>query len=81
VVLIVGIAGVASMAAAAGGPQGLAQNPAALVAMWPMLVLMFLIYMVFASAFIGGSQAIVMAPWAEAYRQLRGSPDVAATFS
>jgi hypothetical protein len=81
VVLIVGVAGFASAAASAGGAQGLAQNPAALMAMWPMLALMFVIYLVFASAFIGGTQAIFLAPWAEAYRQLRGSPDVAATFS
>jgi hypothetical protein len=30
---------------------------------------------------IGCLQAIFGAPWAEVYRQLKGSPDVAATFN
>jgi hypothetical protein len=75
-VVLIGV-GAASAGAMANG----AQNPGALAAMWPMLALFFVVYLVFASAFIGAFQAVLQAPWAEAYRQLRGSPDVSATFS
>jgi hypothetical protein len=68
-------------AAIAGGLQSSAANPAALQALWPMLVIYGLFSLVAGSAFVGGSQALLQAPWAEAYRQLHGSPDVAATFS
>lgn len=78
--LVVLGAGAVSLGALAGAP-GSAQNPAALMAMWPVLLIWFLFTLALGSAFTGLISAVAQAPWAEAYRQLKGSPDVAATFS
>ena len=82
--LIVGLVfvgmGMAAVGGLAGGFQNLAQNPGAIGGAWPILLIYGLVSIVFGAAFTGGTQAILQAPFADAYRQLKG-PDAAATFS
>lgn len=66
---------------AAGGVQAFQNNPMAVIAtLGPLMILVLLVGIAVYGVVIGCVQAIFVAPWAEAYRQLRG-PDVAATFS
>lgn len=73
-------AAMASILASAGG-SGAASNPAVLASHWPIMVLAFIPSFLLGAAFNGLIQAISQGPWADVYRQLKGSPDVAATFT
>jgi len=67
---------------AAGGAQAFQSNPVgALATLGPLMLLLLLFGLAIYGVVIGCLQAIFGAPWAEVYRQLKGSPDVAATFS
>jgi hypothetical protein len=63
------------------GAANVAQNPALLLAAWPTLALAYIPVLLLQAAFNGVTQAIGQGPWADVYRQLKGSPDVAATFT
>jgi hypothetical protein len=73
-------AALASVMASAGAAN-VAQNPALLLAAWPTLALAYIPVLLLQAAFNGVTQAIGQGPWADVYRQLKGSPDVAATFT
>ncbi len=73
----VGIAGAAGSLSNSGSTP----NPASVAAIGPMLVISYLISFLLYALFLGVMQAVMQAPWAAVYRQLRGPPDVAATFS
>jgi hypothetical protein len=66
---------------ATGGLANLASNPGAFGASAPVFILYFLISIILGALFTGGMQAVLQAPFADAYRQLKGPPDVARTFS
>lgn len=63
------------------GGANIAQNPGVLLAAWPVLLLGYIPVLILQAAFSGVTQAIAQGPWADVYRQLKGSPDVAATFT
>jgi hypothetical protein len=73
----------AAMASVLGpaSANGGAPDTAALMSHWPLLALAYLPSLLMAAAFNGVLQAIAQGPWADVYRQLKGSPDVAATFA
>ena len=60
---------------------GASQDPAALMSHLPVLLLAYIPSLLMGAAFQGLMQAITQGPWAEVYRELRGSPDVAQTFT
>jgi hypothetical protein len=66
---------------ASAGASNVANNPALLLAAWPTLALAYIPVLLLQAAFQGVTQAIGQGPWADVYRQLKGSPDVAATFT
>jgi hypothetical protein len=70
----------AAMASVLGASGG-APNPALLASHWPILLLGYLPSLLMGAAFNGVMQAIAQGPWVDVYRQLKGSPDVAATFA
>ena len=61
--------------------QNLATNPASLAALGPVMLIFALIILALYAFCIGCAQAIFLVPFADAYRQLKGSPDTAATFT
>jgi hypothetical protein len=65
--------------ASSGGSAG--SDPNALLSHWPILALAYLPSFILGAAFNGVLQAIVQGPWVDVYRQLRGSPEVASTFT
>jgi hypothetical protein len=73
----------ASVITAAGGAK-LANDPSALfpalLAAWPVLAVAYIPAFLLSAAFTGVTQAIAQGPWADVYRQLKGSPDVSAAF-
>jgi len=73
-------AAMASILAASGGSAGLS-DPNTLATHWPLLLLAYLPTFILGAAFNGIIQAIGQGPWAEVYRELKGSPEVAATFT
>jgi len=70
---------IAAILASAGGSA--ASNPEALLSHWPILALAYIPSFILGAAFNGIFQAIAQGPWADVYRQLRGSPEVASTFT
>jgi hypothetical protein len=72
-------AAVASILASSGG--GSPSDPSVLVSHWPVLLLAYIPTFLLGAAFNGMIQAIGQGPWAEVYRQLKGSPEVAAAFT
>jgi hypothetical protein len=60
---------------------GATQDPSAILSHWPVLVLAYVPSLIMGAAFQGVMQAITQGPWVEVYRELRGSPDVAQTFT
>jgi hypothetical protein len=66
----------ASSSSSAGTP-----DPGVLVSHWPILVLAYIPSFILGAAFNGIIQAIAQGPWADVYRQLKGSPEVASTFA
>jgi hypothetical protein len=73
-------AAMSSILASSGGSAA-ASDPSVLFAHWPLLLLAYLPTFILGAAFNGVFQAIAQGPWAEVYREMRGSPEVAATFS
>jgi hypothetical protein len=63
------------------GQGGGVPDPSAFIARLPVLFLSFIPTLIMGAAFQGVMLAIVQGPWAEAYRELAGGPEVAATFS
>lgn len=61
--------------------MGASQDPSALIAQWPALLLGQIPGLIMSAAFQGLILAISAGPWADVYRQLRGSPDAAGAFS
>jgi hypothetical protein len=78
--VFVGAALTSVIASAGGGPNG-SPNPAAIMAALPMLLLAYIPSFLLGAAFNGVLMAISQSPWADVYRQLKGQPDVAATFT
>jgi hypothetical protein len=70
----------AAMASVLGQSNG-AADPAFLASHWPVLLLGYVPALLMGAAFNGVMQAIAIGPWVDVYRQLKGSPDVAATFA
>jgi hypothetical protein len=60
---------------------GAAQDPSVIMSHLPMLLVAYIPTLLMGAAFQGLMQAITNGPWAEVYRQLKGSPDVAQTFT
>jgi hypothetical protein len=81
VLIVMGVIGIGSLAAIAGGLQNLqtlAQQPAALFAkLVPLIIGLAVLFIPIA----GCASAIVSAPWARAYRDLKPKGDIAATFA
>jgi hypothetical protein len=63
------------------GSIGNSNDPSAVMSHLPALLLGFIPSLILGAAFQGVSQAILQGPWAEVYRELRGTPDVSTTFS
>ncbi|MFI4936441.1 MAG: hypothetical protein ACHP7N_17670 [Caulobacterales bacterium] len=82
-ILVMILAGVGIAVGAASGlnAQSISRNPGSLLALGPVFLLVLLALMIPYSFFIGCTQAIFQAPWAEAYREIKGSGDVSATFT
>ncbi len=78
---VLGVIGFGTLAAVAGGLQNLptlAQQPAVLVAkLLPVFAVLALLFI----PITGCASAIVSAPWARAYRDLKPKGDIAATFA
>ena len=70
-----------AVAAIMSSTSGANPDPSALMAQWPVLLLAYLPTLIMGAAFQGVTQAISLGPWVEVYRELRGSPDVAQTFT
>ena len=81
VLIVMGAIGVGTLAAVAGGLQNLptlAQQPAMLLAkLMPLIIVLAVLFIPIA----GCASAIVSAPWARAYRDLKPKGDIAATFA
>lgn len=68
--------------AGAGGATAFQQNPVGVLgSLGPLMIIALVVFAAVYAVVLGCMQAIFAAPFAEAYRQLRGSPDVSATFS
>ncbi|HWF77329.1 MAG TPA: hypothetical protein VN694_09155 [Caulobacteraceae bacterium] len=74
-------AAMASIVASAGASSSSTAGVDAMMAHWPILALAVIPSLLMGAAFNGLIQAISQGPWVDVYRQLKGSPDVAATFS
>jgi hypothetical protein len=60
---------------------GASQDPSVFMSHLPVLFLAYIPSLLMGAAFQGIIQAISLGPWMDVYRQLKGSPDVAQTFT